>query len=121
MLGLLAEAWPYVVALGAGALLGLVLGSWKAVPLAACLAFLASIAAYAALAATARGGQRYYAALWESLGGSSFSAESAVAAVLPIALVTAGWGVPAMVGAALGTVLRRYGGRTRGPAPSPSP
>jgi len=57
VLGLLAEAWPYVVALGA------------------------------------------------------------VAAVLPIALVTAGWGVPAMVGAALGTVLRRYGLARRAAAP----
>jgi len=117
MLALLAEAWPYAVALGAGALLGLGLGSWKAVPLAACLAFLTSIAAYAALAATARGGQGNYAAFWESLGGDSFSAESAVATVLPVALATAGWGLPAVVGAALGTVLRRYGLARRAAAP----
>lgn len=120
MLELLAEAWPYVVALGVGILLGLAIGRWRAVPLTACVAFLASVAAYAALALTAEGGQRNYAAFWESLGGDSFSTESVAAAVLPLALMTAAWGVPAVVGAALGTVVRRHGGRTRGTAPTSS-
>ena len=57
MLALLAEAWPYAVALAVGLTLGLAVGGWKAVPLAACLTLVAAVAAYGVLTLAARGGQ----------------------------------------------------------------
>jgi len=109
VLALLAEAWPYAVALAVGLTLGLAVGGWKVVPLAACLTLVAAVAAYGVLTLTARGGQGYHVAFWESLGGDSVSAEGTATAVLPLAVVTAAWGVPAVLGAVVGTVLRRYG------------
>ena len=120
MLALLAEAWPYAVTLAVGLTLGRAFGGWKAVPPAACLTLVAAVAAYGVLTLAARGGQAYYVAFWESLGGDALSAEGTAAAVLPLAMVTVAWGVPAMVGAVVGAVLRGYGGRTRGPS-TPSP
>ena len=107
LLQLLAEPWPYAVALLAGAVLGLGVAGWKAIPLAACGAFAGAVAAYAMLAMTARGGQDYYLAFWRDLGVDSASAERAAPGVLVLVAATLYWGAPAMGGALIGIVTRR--------------
>jgi hypothetical protein len=118
VLALLAEAWPYAVALAVGLTLGRAVGGWKAVPLAACLTLVAAVAAYGVLTLAARGGQAKLRGLLGDPRGR-FPFRGVDRRSRPsLAMARVAWGVPAMVGAVVGAVLRGYGGRTRGPSTS---